>query len=334
MSLNNAKAVTRTLLCLGLPLLIFIMFLSLTQGAAPISLHQIYSAFWQFEPDNMDHLMVRELRLARTLTAALIGMSLAMAGAIMQGVTGNPLADSGLMGLSAGGGFAVAVSMVFLPQLSYGARLLFSFVGSAGAALIVFGISYAIPGGKSPLKLILAGAAITTLLTALSQGIALYGEVSQNLSFWTMGSVSSTKGRQLQLGAPFLLGAALLSLALTKHLTLLALGEETAKSLGIHTSRLRFISILIVVILSGISTALAGVVSFVGIIVPHIARKIVGSDFRQLLPLTGLFGAILLVSADLAARFFFSQSDIPIGTLISLIGVPAFLYFARRERRR
>jgi len=330
---QKSKAVTWTLLGLGLPLLLLLMILSLTQGAADIDLGEIVEAFFHFDADNMNHLMVLELRLPRTLTAALLGLALAMAGAVMQGITANPLADSGLMGLSAGGGFALALSMVFFPQISYGLRLVFSFSGSALSAFIVFGLSQAVPGGKGPLKMILAGAALTTLLTALSQGIALYGDVSQSLSFWTLGSVSSTSREQLGFAAGPILLACAFVLLLGRKITLLSLGDEAARALGVKTERLKFYAVTAVVVLAGLSTALAGVISFVGILVPHICRKLVGSDYQYVLPLSGLFGALLLVSADLSARFLFPQSEIPIGTLIALLGVPAFFYFARKERK-
>ncbi len=272
-----------------------------------------------------------QMRMPRALAACFTGAAFALAGSVMQGVTGNPLADAGLLGINAGAGFMVALTAVLLPALPAPGTMLAAFLGAALAVAMVYGLGV---GRRKPgtIRLILAGSAVSALLTALSQGISLAFGLSKALSYWTAGSLSGITWESLRLTVPWIAGAGIVGLALSGRLSVLALGEESAAGLGVNVRALRLTGIGVVLILAGASVSLVGGISFLGLIVPHIARFLTGEDYRRLLPVSALLGAILLVLADVAARTMNAPFDTPVGALVSAIGVPAFLALARRRK--
>lgn len=265
-----------------------------------------------------------EMRLPRAGAACVTGASFALAGTIMQGITGNPLADAGLLGINAGACFLVALAAVIFPSLSSGGQMAFAFAGAVLAAGMVYGLGT--KGGKAqPVRLILAGCAVSAFLTALSQGIALAFGLSKDLSFWTAGSLSGVLWPQVKAALPWLFAAMAAGLLLAPKLSILALGEESAAGLGVNVGMTRFAGLFTVLLLAGVSVSLAGGISFVGLLVPHVVRRLVGTDYRRVVPAAMLLGAILLVLADVAARMLYAPYDTPVGALVSVIGVPAFL---------
>ncbi len=321
------------IITLGSGLLILLMAFSITMGAAKIPLSSVWDALFHFDAGNTHHLIVIDLRLPRVLASALVGGAFAVAGAIMQGTTRNPMADSGLMGLNAGAGFALSICFAFLPDLSYMQIILFSFAGAALGAALVNGVASLRRGGATPMRLVLAGAAVSALLAALSQGIAIYFDVAQDIMFWTTGSVAGSNWTQLKIMLPWILGGLLGAIALSRAISLLSLGEEVAKGLGLNTTTVNALSSLIVLILAGASVSVVGAVGFVGLIIPHLARFLVGMDYRFIIPSSAVLGALLMVLADLGARMLNPPFETPVGALTSLVGVPFFLYLARRQRR-
>jgi iron complex transport system permease protein len=319
------------LLSMGFLILAFVF--STTKGATGISLKTIWNAVFHFESGETHHLIVRDLRLPRVSASALVGAALAVAGAVMQGITRNPLADSGLMGLNAGAGLALSLCFAFFPGLSYTRIILFSFLGSGMGAVLVNGIASLRRGGATPMRLVLAGAAVSALLAALSQGIALYFNVAQNIMFWTVGGVASSNWEQIGIMLSWILGALIGAAVLSPAVSLLSLGEDTAKGLGVNTAVVNMLCSLIVLVLAGVSVSVVGVVSFVGLIIPHIARFLVGLDYRRIIPFSAVLGALLMVLADLGARMLNPPFETPMGAVIALIGVPFFLYLARRQGR-
>lgn len=331
---RKARAIASWLvLALGSGFLVLMMAVSVTQGAAKIPLPTVWEALFRFDGENTHHLMVMDLRLPRVIVAALVGAAFAVAGAIMQGTTQNPMADSGLMGLNAGAGFALSVCFAFFPSMGYLQIILFSFAGAALGAGLVNGVASLRRGGASPMRLVLAGAAVSALLAALSQGIALYFDVAQDIMFWTVGGVTGSNWGQVQVMLPWILGALLCAIALSRSVSLLSLGEDVAKGLGLHTGAVRLLCSLVVLVLAGASVAVVGAVGFVGLMIPHLARFLVGVDYRRIIPVSAVLGALLVVLADLGARTINPPFETPIGTLISLVGVPFFLYLARKQRR-
>ncbi|WP_313129611.1 FecCD family ABC transporter permease [Anaerocolumna sp.] len=281
-------------------------------------------------PSEIGRIML-EMRMPRALAACFTGTAFALAGAIMQGVTGNPLADAGLLGINAGAGFFVALTAVLLPSISVFGTMFSAFLGAALAVLMVYGLG--IGNHKSgAIRLVLAGSAVSALLTALSQGISLTFGISKDLSFWTAGSLSGISWTQLIVTTPWIMGAAFAGVLLSEKLSVLALGEESAAGLGLNLWAVRLTGIAVVLILAGASVSLVGGISFLGLIVPHSARLLVGADYRRVLPASALLGAILLVLADVAARTIHAPFDTPVGALVSAIGVPVFLALTYRKK--
>ncbi|MFV0412035.1 MAG: FecCD family ABC transporter permease [Oscillospiraceae bacterium] len=313
--------------------LLLVMAFSITKGAAEIPLATVWNALFHFDATSMNQLIVVDLRLPRVLASALVGSAFAVAGAVMQGTTRNPMADSGLMGLNAGAGFALAVCFAFFPGIGYTKVILFSFLGAALGAVLVNGVASLRKGGATPMRLVLAGAAVSALLSALSQGIALYFDVAQNIMFWTAGGVAGSNWEQIRIMTPWILGGLLGAVLLSRSVSLLSLGEDVAKGLGLNTALVNALCSLVVLVLAGASVSVVGAVGFVGLVVPHLARFLVGVDYRWIIPSSAVLGALLVVLADLGARMLNPPFETPIGALISLVGVPFFLYLARKQRR-
>lgn len=314
----------------GLVALIVAIGLSISFGAADIQLATVWKAVFHYNPELTAHQIIWEIRLPRVLGAALVGACFAVAGALMQGMTRNPLADSGLLGINAGAAFMLALSFAFWPSLPYMYLILYAFLGAGLGALIVYGVGSMSRGGLTPMRLVLAGAAVSALLGALSEGIALYFRIGQDLAFWYAGGVSGTKWIHLKVMAPWLLAAMLGAVALSRSITLLSLGEEVSIGLGQRTKTIKVVGMLIVLILAGAAVSVVGAVGFVGLIVPHVTRFLVGHDYRWIIPSSIVFGGLLVVLADLGARMIHPPYETPIGALIALIGVPFFLYLARK----
>nr|WP_313256584.1 iron ABC transporter permease [Lacrimispora sp.] len=312
-------------------LLILLLCFSITQGTANISMDTVVDAFTHFDSRNPQHLMIIDLRLPRVLISGLIGAALAVAGAIMQGTTRNPMADSGLMGINAGAGFAIALCFAFMPGISYGMMIVFAFLGAALGALLINGIAASHKGGRSPMGLVLSGAAVSTLLTALSQGIALSFHVGRDVLFWTVGGVASVTWQQFYILAPVVSAALAGAFLLSPYVSILNMGEDVATGLGLNTTLIHCLCTLAVLALAGISVSVVGSVSFVGLIIPHGARFLVGVDYKKIIPSAAVLGALLLVLADLGARTVNPPFEVPLGVITSLIGVPFFLYLSHKK---
>ncbi|MDD9266117.1 FecCD family ABC transporter permease [Paenibacillus sp. GCM10023248] len=317
----------------GLAALLLGLAVSVSVGAADIKLATVWEAVFRFNPELTQHQIIQELRLPRALAGALVGVGFAVSGAIMQGMTRNPLADPGLLGINAGAGFVLALCFAFFPGLPFRYLILFSFVGAAIGTGLVYGISSIAKGGLSPVRLALAGAAVSALLVALSEGIALYFHISQDLAFWYAGGVAGTKWLQVKIVWPWIVAGVIGALMLSRSITVLSLGDEIAAGLGQRTGWVKLAGMLLSLVLAGTSVSAVGAVGFVGLVIPHVARALVGVDYRWIIPCSAVLGALLMVTADIGARLINPPFETPIGALIALIGVPFFLYLARQERR-
>ncbi|HDR6299798.1 MULTISPECIES: FecCD family ABC transporter permease [Bacillus] len=317
----------------GVITLILSIFLAISYGAADVKMSVIWDVIFHFNPDFNDHQVIRDLRLPRILGAVLVGASFATAGAIMQGMTRNPLADSGLLGLNSGAVLAMAINFAFFPNLPYYALILFSFIGASVSTGLVYGIGSISRGGLTPLRLVLSGTVISALFSALSEGVALHFRIGQDLAFWYAGGVAGTTWTQIKVMVPIVFLAILGAIIISRSVTLLSLGEEIATGLGQKAKTVKIFGTVIVLILAGSAVSVVGAVGFVGLIVPHLTRYLVGVDYRFIIPCSAILGALLLVWADFAARMINAPYETPVGALIALIGVPFFLYLARKERR-
>ncbi|QDX92262.1 iron ABC transporter permease [Brevibacillus laterosporus] len=306
--------------------IVLLMALSIFYGAKNIEISTIQDAIFQFDSGNVDHQIIMHSRLPRAIGSLLIGAFLAISGALMQGMTRNFLASPSIMGVSDGSAFVITVCMIFMPNTSSLHMILYSLVGSAIGVGIVFGFASLLPNGMTPVRLAIIGTVIGTVLSSISQALSTYYQISQNVSFWYNARLHQIDPGLITLAIPFALVGILLALFLSKSITILSLGEELAVNLGQRTALIKGLTMLTVVILTGISVALVGKIGFVGLIVPHIARFLVGIDYRWVLPCSAVIGGISLAFCDIISRFINYPFETPIGVVTSLFGIPFFLY--------
>lgn len=318
---------------LGVGLLILLSAASISFGAADMRLSTAWGAIFKFDPNLTEHQIIHALRFPRTVADILVGCSLAVCGALMQGTTRNPLADSGLMGISSGATFAIAIAMAFFPSRTYGQTMAFAFMGAAVATGMTYYIASLGKRGMTPQRLVLAGISISMLFGAFSQYISIRYHLGQALAYWTAGGTAGAKWSELAIVAPFFIGGVLVAIAISPAVTVMSLGEDVAIGLGMNTNVLKGISTVVVLVLTGLSVVVVGPVGFVGLITPHIVRYFVGVDYRYIIPASGLYGALLTVFADLTGRLINKPYETPLGIIFAVIGVPYFLYLARKQRR-
>lgn len=305
--------------------------LSLFLGSTPIPPDQVIGALLSPDLADQQHVAVLELRGPRTLGCMLVGAAFAVAGAVMQGVTRNPLADSGLLGINAGAAFALALCLALLPGMSFLGVALCSFVGAALALAAVYVAVSFRRRDVDPVRLVLAGCAVALFLTALAQGVALFFNVGYSLTFWTAGGVAGIRADSLVMAAPLIAAALIAACVLSRRVAVLSLGEEAARGLGADVVRSRTLCLVVVLVLAGGAVALAGPVAFVGLMVPHVMRRFVGADYRAVIPASIVGGALFMLLADVLARTLAAPGEIPIGLIFAVVGVPFFIWCARRE---
>lgn len=314
-----------TIICL-----IGAIFLAVAFGAKDIHLQTVWAAVFDYNPKLTQHQIIYELRLPRVIGAAVVGAAFAVAGAVMQGVTQNPLADAGVLGINAGAMFVVALSFAFFPHMPYSYLMIVSFIGAVLSTVLIFIIGSATSGGLTPMRLTIAGAVMAALLHSLSSGVAIYYDLSQDLAFWYAGGVAGVKWEHLKFLVPIILITIVFATALGRSISLISMGDDVATNLGVKTNRTRILGMIMVVILAGVSVSAVGSIGFVGLVIPHIARKLVGVNYQLIIPMSALLGAILLVLADLGARTVNPPKELAIGIMVALVGVPFFLYIARK----
>ncbi|MBD2108113.1 iron ABC transporter permease [Nodosilinea sp. FACHB-13] len=317
---------------LGSGLLLVCLLCSILLGAADISPATVWQAIFQFD-GSTEHLIIRTVRLPRAILAVVVGAALAVAGAITQGLTRNPLAAPDILGIDMGAALAMVLAIFFLG--SGGSYVGFAFAGAAIAAITVYWMGSLGRSGLTPLKLVIAGAAIWYLLSSLTYGILILSQRTlDEIRFWLAGSLAGQDMASMLPVLPYIALGLVASLALGRQLTLMSLGEEVAQGLGLQTAWVKAGAAIAVVLLAGSSVALAGPISFVGLVVPHVVRFAVGVDYRWILPYSMLFGGILLSVADLAARLIIHPQELPVGIMTALVGAPFFIYLARSKIKR
>ena len=302
------------LVCLFL--LLGTMLLSLMFGATSVSIQTIIESFTHFDATNQAHQVIQTVRLPRILGAAFVGASLAVSGALAQGITQNPLADSGLLGINAGAGLGLALVFAFLPQASYWWLLVVSFLGAGVSVALIYYLSNHSIRGASPMRLTLVGAGISALFLSFSQFLAIQFNLSQELTFWFLGGVSVISWAQLKIVVPIFLGAFALAILISPSVTILRFGDDATIGLGRNPQRIRLFASI--------------TVSFVGLVVPHVMRTVSGENYRRLIPFSALGGALLVLVADLIARMVNPPFETPFGIITALIGIPFFLYLFRK----
>ncbi|MGF6109327.1 iron ABC transporter permease [Pseudomonas sp. ADAK2] len=308
--------------------------LSLAVGATWIPLSQIFAAFVHPDPLSVSHVLVTTTRLSRTLMAMAVGASLAVAGALMQALTRNPLASPGLFGINAGATFFIILGSSLFSLASPDAWLWCAFIGAAVAGSLVWLIGNMGQGSLSPLRIVLAGAAMAALFSAFSQALLVVNQDGlDTVLFWLAGSLTE---RSLSVAAPLLLCGVLGlfgSMLLAGQVNVLNAGEEIATGLGQRTGLIRLMMAVLVVCLAGSAVALAGSIGFIGLLVPHMVRKGLSIDHRWMLPGCALLGAIVLLLADTLSRVLILPQEVPVGVMTALFGAPFFILLARRGGR-
>ncbi len=302
------------------------MLASIAFGAADIQPGVVWAAITAFDSTDTNHLIIQTLRLPRALTAALVGAALATAGAMMQGLTRNPLADPGLLGIQAGAALAVVAAVLLLQINSLSTYAIYAFVGAGVTAIGVYALGSLGRGGPTPFKLTVAGAAVTALLSSFTTAILLFNERTlEEVRFWLVGSVAGRDMTLVLQASPYLFAGLLVALALGRQITTLALGDDVAVGLGQNVAWIKGLSTIAVVMLAGIAVALAGPIGFVGLVIPHVVRFFVGVDYRWILPYSMLVGASFLVASDVGGRLIARPSELAVGVMTALIGGPVFI---------
>lgn len=304
----------------------------LAVGAKPLAPGAVWTALVAPTGTEAD-VIVRSLRLPRTVLALVAGAALGMAGTLIQGHTRNPLADPGLLGVSAGAAFAVVLAIYALGVTEPLGYVWFAFAGALLASVVVFALGSAGPGGSTPVTLALAGAAVTAFLSSLTSAVVLLDvETLDAYRFWAVGSVAGRGLDVLVPVIPFLVAGAVLALANGPGLNTLALGEDVARSLGQRVGLTRLVGVAAVTLLTGSAVAMCGPIAFLGLVVPHAVRALTGPDHRWLLPTSALAGAALLVVADVVGRVVVRPGELQVGIVLALVGAPFFVALIRRRR--
>jgi iron complex transport system permease protein len=321
-------------LLLGILILWLSFFASLSWGAVDLAFKDISQAFTNFD-NSTNHLIIRTIRLPRSLISILVGAALAVAGAIMQGLTRNPLASPDILGVNAGAALAVVAGTLIFGSNSLTIYAWYAFAGAAISAIAVYFLGSLGRGGLTPFNLTIAGAALTAFISSITSGILILSQRTlEEIRFWLAGSVAGRDMNLLLQVLPYICVGLILAIALSKQITILSLGEDTARSLGQSTGLIKILAAISIILLAGASVAIAGPISFVGLIVPHLVRFLVGVDYRWILPYSAILGAILLLIADLCGRLVLQPRELPVGLVMPLIGAPCFIYLIRWKIKR
>lgn len=301
--------------------------LAMLLGAKDVTLHELWLVITNRGGDDKIA-MLREIRYPREVAAVLVGAALAAAGAIMQGLTRNPLAEPGILGLTAGANAALALAVALRPALNYSGIMFVCFVGAALGMMLVIGISALKKGGLSPYRVVLAGAAVSAFLLAVANGIGLLFKTSKDVTMWTSGGLVGTTWGQVQAISPVIIGSLLIALALSKTLTILSLNEESAVGLGLRTEYVKAGLYLVIILLAGSAVALVGNIAFIGLMIPHMVRVVFGTDYRLVLPMSAVWGAAFMLIADTLGRTLNAPYETPVVAIVAIVGLPFFLFVA------
>lgn len=321
-------------LLVGIVVLVVLSILSISFGVRAVSFDDIAAALTGRTDTIAEAAIVK--RIPRTVLALLVGAALALSGATMQAVTRNPIADPGILGVSNGASLAVVCGIAFFGLADPYGQMAFAIAGAGIAAVFVYTVGSLGRGGATPLKLALAGAATSAAFASLISAVMLPRvDLLQTFQSWQIGGVGGAEWPRIALTAPVLAVGALICFLCSRGMNSLALGDEMAKGLGENVFRTRLISALGAVILAGAATAIAGPIGFVGLIIPHVCRMLVGTDHRWLLPFSAIAGAALLTASDIVGRVIApSSEEIQVGIITAIIGAPFFIWIVRRQKVR
>ncbi|WP_425608643.1 Fe(3+)-siderophore ABC transporter permease [Streptomyces albipurpureus] len=308
------------------------LLLSVGVGSKYLPPGTVWDGLFHYNGSN-DHVIIRDLRLPRTLLGLLVGMALGVAGAVIQALSRNPLADPGILGVNAGAGFAAVLAIALLGLTDLRQYIWFAFLGAVLATVAVYAIGSRGRGGATPIRLTLAGVATGAVLSGISSGITLLDpETFDRMRFWAAGSIAGQDMGTVVRITPFLVVGLFLALTLARPLNAVALGTDTARALGVNIGRTRLLSLVALTLLCGGATAVAGPIAFVGLMIPHVARWIVGPDQRWILPYTLVLSPILLLSSDIIGRLVLRPGELQVGIVTAFVGVPVLIVLVRQQK--
>ena len=317
-------------LVLLIGVLLVVCFFSITLGSRGVGVPTIWKAFTDFDPGSASETVIREMRVPRTLIGVLAGAALGLSGAILQGVTRIPLADPGIMGINAGAAAFIVFGIMILGVQGVIGYVWLAFAGAAAATVVVYGVASFGREGATPVKLALAGAAVTAVLSSLTSAIVMTNVDALNeLRFWQVGSLAGRYMPVFWQTAPFILVGLVVAMLTGRALNGLALGEDLALALGQRLRLTRFVMFATVAVLCGAATAACGPIVFVGLVVPHLARFICGPDYRWILPYALVLTPIVLLVADIVGRVVVSPGELQVGVVLGVFGAPAFIALVR-----
>ncbi|MGW7415875.1 FecCD family ABC transporter permease [Streptomyces sp. NPDC054863] len=316
---------------LAVAALLVAVLLSLAVGARGVAPATVFDALLH-GGNSSDAEVVRQMRVPRTVIGLMVGAALAIAGTALQGITRNPIADPGILGISQGASVGVVLAIAFAGVHTLSGYVWFAFAGAALASVAVYAIASGGRGGATPVKLALGGAAINALLVSVTMAVLTTKAAAMDeFRFWQVGSVAGRDAEIIGQIWPFLAVGVVLVLAVARGLDALALGEDVAKGLGQNVAMVRIVGGLGATVLTGVAVSAAGPIAFIGLAVPHIARAVVGSDHRWVLPMAALIGPVMLLVSDVIGRVLFPPSEVPAGVMTALIGVPFLVALVRRK---
>ena len=312
--------------------LALVLLLSISVGARPIPVDRVWGLVWS--PDGSDDaIIVHDLRIPRTILGLVVGAALGVGGALMQALTRNPLADPGLLGVNAGASAAVVTATAVLGIVSPLVYVWFAFLGAGAASMIVYGVGAAGRSGATPVRLALAGTAVSFALIAYVQGLTLIDrETLDQYRFWQVGALAGHPPSLSGQIAPFIAIGLLLAFALGRPLNAIGLGDEAGRALGASPGRTRILGAVAITLLCGAGTAAVGPIAFIGLTIPHVARAITGPDQRWVLPYSALLAPVMLLGADVVGRVVNRPGELEVGIVSALIGGPVFVAIVRRRR--
>jgi ABC-type Fe3+-siderophore transport system permease subunit len=305
---------------------------SIAVGTRSMGLGEVWRALLDGGLTSEEAVIVRQLRVPRTVLGLMVGLALGIAGALMQGHTRNPLGDPGLLGVTAGASLAVVLSIALLGITSPSGYVWFAFLGALAGTVLVYAIGSAGRGGPTPITLALAGAALSALLYGLVRAVLVSDQQTLDaFRFWVVGALAGRGADVAWQVAPFIALGLLLAVANSPALNLLGLGEDVARGLGQRIWLARLVGLAAITLLAGAATAACGPIAFVGLVVPHAVRAFTGPDHRWLIPCSGLAGAVLLLVADVLGRVVARPGELQVGIVLALVGAPFFITLVRRR---
>lgn len=319
-------------LLIAVAALVLVVLASIAVGSKDIPLSTVIEALFRYN-DSDDHAIIMALRVPRTILGLLVGVALGLSGALIQALTRNPLADPGILGVNAGASFFVTLAVGVFGLTSISSYIWFAFAGAVVATVVVYGIGSVGRGAATPIRLTLAGVAISAVLSGIQSGLALLDPVTfDRLRFWGAGSLTAPGYDNIVMTAPFIGLGVVLALIATRPLNAIALGDDLAASLGANITRTRVLVVIAVTLLAGAATAAAGPIFFIGLMIPHVSRWLVGADQRWIAALTIVLSPVLLLSSDIIGRVVMRPGELQVGIVTAFVGAPVLILLARRRK--